>query len=76
MLRRRSIKCHEETEQAQGVKVLEQVEAWGEVAGAAYEVGLPQALVAIAFAQTVVNESPTRPERLALKENAPSAGPL
>jgi hypothetical protein len=29
------VKCHEETEQAQEVKVLEQEEAWGEVAGAA-----------------------------------------
>lgn len=57
------MQCHEETEQAQGVKALEQVEAWGEVVG-------------IAFAKAVVNEFPTRPERLALKENAPSAGPL
>lgn len=63
-------------EQAQGVKVLEQVEAWGEVADAAYEAELPQVLAGIAFAQTVVNGSPTRPERLALKENVPSAGPL
>jgi L-alanine-DL-glutamate epimerase-like enolase superfamily enzyme len=70
------VKCHEETEQAQEVKVLEQEEGWGEVAGAAYEAGLPQALVGIAFAQAVVGENPTRPERLALKENAPSAGPL
>jgi hypothetical protein len=37
---------------------------------------LPLALVAIVFAQIVVNDFPTRPERLALKENAPSAGPL
>jgi hypothetical protein len=29
------VKCHEETEQAQEVKVLEQEEAWDEVAGAA-----------------------------------------
>ena len=70
------MQCHEETEQAQGVKALEQVEAWGEVVDAAYVAVLPQALVEIAFAQAVVNEFPTRPERLALKENAPSAGPL
>jgi hypothetical protein len=70
------VKCHEETEQAQGVKALEQVGAWGEVAGAAYVAALPQALVGIAFVQTVVNELPTRPEGLALKENIPSAGPL
>ena len=70
------MKCHEETEQAQEVKALEQEEARGEVAGGAYEAGLPQALVGIAFAQAVVNESPTKPERLALSENAPSAGSL
>jgi hypothetical protein len=56
-------------EQAQEVKALEQGEAWGEAA-------LPQALVDIAFAQAVVNEPPTRPEPLALSENAPSAGSL
>jgi hypothetical protein len=70
------VKCHEETEQAQGVKALEQVEAWSEVVDAAYVAVLPQALVGIASAQAVVNEFPTRPERLALKENAQSAGPL
>jgi hypothetical protein len=63
-------------EQAQEVKALEQGEAWGEAADAAYEAALPQALVEIAFAQAVVNEPPTRPEPLALSENAPSAGPL
>ena len=46
------------------------------MAVAGYEAGLPQALVEIAFAQAVVNESPTKPERLALSENAPSAGSL
>ena len=70
------MKCREETEQAQEVKALEQEEAWGEVAGAAYEAGLLQAPGGIAFAQAVVNESPTKPERLALSENAPSAGSL
>jgi hypothetical protein len=70
------VKCREETEQAQEGKALEQEEAWGEVAGAAYEAGLPQAPGGIAFAQAVVNESPTKPERLALSENAPSAGSL
>ena len=70
------MKCREETEQAQEVKALEQEEAWGEVAGAAYEAGLLQALGAIAYVQAAVSELPTNLEPLASSKNAPSAGPL
>jgi len=71
------VKCREETEQAQEVKALEQGEAWGEVAlDAVCVAGLPQAPGGIAYVRAVVNESPTKPERLALSENAPSAGSL
>ncbi len=63
-------------EQVQEVKALEQVETWGEAAvDAADLAALPQALVEIAFAQAVVNGSPTKLEPLALSKNAPSAGP-
>jgi hypothetical protein len=64
------------TEQAQGVKVLEQEGAQDEVVDAACEAGSPQALGGIAFAQAVVNASLTKPERLASSEDAPSAGLL
>jgi len=66
--------CHKETEQAQGAKALEQVEAWEGAAVAAVEVAVVvQALVETAFAQTVVKESPTSGEILALSKNAQSA---
>ena len=49
------------------MKALGQVEAWGEAAvDAADLAALPQALVETAFAQAVVNGSPTRREPLAL----------
>ena len=75
--------CHKETEQAQGAKALEQVEAW-EVAAAAEgaavvavegaAVAVPLALVETAFARAVVKQFPTSWESLALRKNAPSAG--
>jgi hypothetical protein len=63
-------------EQALEVKALEQVEAWDKVGVDAADLAvLPQAPEETAFAPTVVNGSPTRPESLALSKNAPSAGP-
>jgi hypothetical protein len=67
--------CHEETEQAQGAKALEQVEAWDKAAVAAVEaVAVPSALVETAFVRTAVKECPTSWESLALRKSAPSAG--
>ena len=77
ILKWREVKCHEETEQAQEVKALEQEEAWGEVAlDAVCVAALLQALGAIAYVQAAVSELPTNLEPLASSKNAPSAGPL
>jgi hypothetical protein len=73
---RRKPRCHEEMEQAQGVKVLEPVEAWGEVADVVYVAALPQVLAGIVFVQTAANGSPITLERLVLSESVPSAGQL
>jgi hypothetical protein len=73
---RRKVKCHEEMEQAQEGKALEQAEGWDEAAvDAAYVAALLRARVETVFAQAVVNDFPTKPEPLALSKNAPSAGP-
>ncbi len=75
-LKRRETRCHEETEQAQRVKALEQVEASGKaVADADKVVGLAPDPADTAFARAVVNEFPTSSEPLALSKNVPSAGP-
>ena len=75
MPRKRGLRCHEETEQAQEVKAVEQVEARGEVAADAVKVvALPQGLAEIAFAPSAAKDPPTRPELLALSRNVPSAG--
>jgi len=66
ILKWRGVKCHEETEQAQEVKALEQVGAWGEVAlDAVCVAALLQALVAIAYVQAAESELPTNSEPLA-----------
>lgn len=77
ILKWRGVKCHEETEQAQEVKALEQEGAWGEVAlDAVCVAALLQALGAIAYVRAAVSELPTNSEPLAFSENAPSAGSL
>ena len=63
--------CHKETEQAQGGKALEQVEAW-EGAAAVAE-GAAVALVETAFARAVVKRFVTSRDPRALRRNAPSA---
>lgn len=69
----RRLQCHEETEKAQRVKALEQVEAWGRAA--AVEVtALAVALVETASALSAVKRFPTRQGALVMTKNAPSAG--
>jgi len=77
ILKWRGVKCHEETEQAQEVKALEQVGAWGEVAlDAVCVAALLQALVAIAYVQAAESELPTNSEPLASSKNAQSVESL
>ena len=74
-LKRRETKCHEETEQAQEVKELEQVEASGEaVADADKAAVLAQDPAGTAFARAVVNEFTTSSQPLVLSKNAPKCG--
>ena len=65
--KRRCLACHEETEQVQEGKALEQEEACEEAAGEAEEAVWPQVLVDNAFAQTVGKEYPTNWERPVMK---------
>ena len=65
--KRRWLACHEETEQVQEGKALEQEEAWEEAAGEAKEAVWPQVQVDNAFAQTVGKEYPTNWERPVMK---------
>jgi hypothetical protein len=70
------VKCHEETEQAQVVKVREPAEAWDRVVvDAADPAALVQALEETAFALNVVNDSHIKLQPLALNGSVPSAGP-
>lgn len=77
ILKWRGVKCHEETEQAQEVKALEQAGARGEVAlDAVCVAALLQVLGAIAYVRTAVSELPMNWERLASSKNAPSVESL
>ena len=71
----RRSQCHKETEQAQGAKALEQVEAWDKAVGVAVEaVAVAAVLVETVSARTVVKEYLTSREVPALRKNVPSAG--
>jgi len=64
-------------QQAQEVKGLEQVEAWGEMAGdAGGAAALLRAQGDFAYAKAVVREFPTILEPPAFRKDVQSAGPL